>query len=188
MPRSREAYIQALKEEYIVIEEATRLLDEIKSVLPDIFWMALPLEQEMSDKEYRKEARAAVIRELLEYLETELKPPPRSRPHLITTKKNMTDEILIKLLQLQFNHNKKISEVMEHRIDLSSLSINTLDIVLDTLGIATWEEDAVSDENNPDPFGRQWCWGTYDEMISEGTEEEFRALLDVIRQEQKKQA
>jgi len=81
---------QLLKAEYIVIEEAARLLDEIKDILPESRDMALfnileAGEEELPEVKFRKKARIAIIRELLEYLETELNPPPRQRPRLVKT-------------------------------------------------------------------------------------------------------
>jgi hypothetical protein len=112
MPLSKGEYVKALRSEYIVAEEATRLLAEIEGVLPDAMHMALCKlfaadKDGMPDEEFRKKARAAVLRELLEYLQTELNPPPRPGPRLVSAKDDMTEEILIKLLRLHFDHNKK---------------------------------------------------------------------------------
>jgi hypothetical protein len=79
---------QLLKAEYIVIEESARLLDEIKSILPEsrdeaLFNVLEADGEDLPEGEFRKKARTAVIRELLEYLETELNPPPRQRPRLV---------------------------------------------------------------------------------------------------------
>lgn len=196
MPPSREDYVKALRSEYIVAEEAARLLREIADALPESRRMALcelfaADKEGLPDDEFRREARAAVIRELLEYLQTELYPPPRPRPRLVSAKDDMTDQTLIKLLRLHFEHNKKVSEVERRGIELGYFYVNVLDIVLDDLGVSGWEEvkeiDDSDDESAPEPFDRQWCWGTYEEMVNEGTEEEFRAFLAAVRQEQRKQ-
>jgi hypothetical protein len=164
MPQSRADYIKALKAEYIVAEEAARLLDEIISVLPEgrreaLYNLSPIKEKELPDKEFRKEARAAVIRELLEYLETELNSPPRPRPHIITAKESINDEILIKLLQLHFDHNKTVTTVEQHGLELGIFYINILSIVFDALGVPKWKEDEETSDSNyrkaPEPFDDQ---------------------------------
>lgn len=93
MPLLRESYIKALRSEYVVTEEAARLLAEIEGVLPDAMCMALCVlstsdKDGIPNEEFKKEARAAVIRELLEYLQTELNPlPPHPGPQLVPAKK-----------------------------------------------------------------------------------------------------
>lgn len=198
---SKEEYTKALRSEYIVAGEAARLLAEIEGVLPDAMRMALcelfaADKEGMPDEEFRKQARAAVMLELLEYLQTELNPPPRPGPRLVPAKDDMTEEILIKLLRLHFDHNKKVSEVEKHGLELGVFYVNVLDVVLDALGVPAWKE--VEEGTDPDagdsgggdahePFDRQWCWGAYEEMVNEGTEEEFRDFLEAVRKEQRKQ-
>lgn len=68
---------QTLKAEYIVIEEAARLLGKIKRILSESRRRALhnlcnTVNEDMPKKELIKEARSAIMRELLEYFETEL--------------------------------------------------------------------------------------------------------------------
>jgi len=202
MPLSKEEYVKALKSEYIVAGEAARLLAEIEGVLPDAMRMALcelfaTDKEGMPDEEFRKQARVAVMLELLEYLQTELNPPPRPSPRLIPAKDDMTEEILIKLLRLHFDHNKKVSEVEKHGLELGVFYVTILDVVLDALGVPGWKEiEEATDSDAYDsgsgdtrePFDRQWCWGTYEEMTNEGTEEEFSGFLEVVRKELRKQA
>lgn len=202
MPLSKEEYAKALRSEYIVAEEAARLLAEVEGVLPDAVRTALcelfaADKEGIPDEEFTREARAAVIRELLEYLQTELNPPPRPGLRSVPAKDDMTEEILIKLLRLHFDHNKKVSEVEKHGLELGLFRVNVLDVVLDALAVPGWKEveeatdsdaDKSGGEDAHEPFDRQWCWGTYEEMINEGTEEEFSGFLEAIRKEQRKQA
>jgi hypothetical protein len=150
----------------------------------------------LPDDELRGEARAAVIRELLEYLKTELKPLPRPQLKPVEPKRERGDEILISLLKLHFDHNATVRKVEDHGLELGPFYVNILDVVLDALGVPSWKEV----EEPPDPesftaggeydderFDRQWCWGTYELMINEGTEEEFAAFLTAVREKQREQ-
>jgi hypothetical protein len=202
-PRSKDDSAKTLRAEYAVIEEAARLLREITGVLPEGRDAALGKlfasgKEGLPDDELRKEARAAVIRELLEYLQTELKPPPRPRPKSAEPKKERGDEILISLLKLHFGHNTTVRKVEQHGLDLNPFYINVLDVVLDALGVPGWEEvketpepgsfamDGEHDDDD-DSFDRQWCWGTYEEMVEAGTEEEFVAFLTAVREKQREE-
>jgi hypothetical protein len=197
MPQSKDDSAKTLRAEYAVIEEAARLLREIKGVLPEGRDAALGKlfaagKEGLPDDELRKEARAAVIRELLEYLQTELKPPPRPRP--AEPKKERGDGILISLLKLHFGHNANVRKVEEHGLELGLFYVNILDVVLDAIGVPGWkkvegtpepESVAAGGGHDDEPFDRQWCWGTYEEMIEEGTEEEFMAFLTAVREKQR---
>lgn len=199
MPRSNDDSSKTLRAEYAVIEEAARLLREITGVLPEGRDAALGKlfdagKEGLPDDELRKVARAAVIRELLEYLHTELKPLPRPRPLPVEPKKERGDEILISLLKLHFGHNATVRKVEEHGLELGLFYVNILDVVLDALGVPGWkkveetpepESVAAGGGYDDEPFDRQWCWGTYEEMIVEGTEEEFVAFLTAVREKQR---
>lgn len=79
---------ERLKAEYIVIEEAARLVKEMESVLPEsrrhaLFVLSQNASKDLPEDEFRRAARAAMIRELLEFLETELNPPQRPPLRLI---------------------------------------------------------------------------------------------------------
>jgi hypothetical protein len=202
MPRSNDDSSKTLRAEYAVIEEAARLLRELTGVMPEARDAALGKlftagKEGLPDDELRKEARAAVIRELLEYLQTELKPLPRPRPKPVEPKKERGDEILISLLKLHFDHNTTVRKVEQHGLDLNPFYINVLDVVLDALGVPGWKEIKESTESesfstdgeydDDDSFDRQWCWSTYEEMVNEGTEEEFVAFLTVVREKQREE-
>lgn len=79
-----------LRAEYIIIEEAARILQDIKEVLPESQSIALShLSREggekkaEADKGFRHAARLALIKELIEFLDFELNPPTTPRPRLV---------------------------------------------------------------------------------------------------------
>lgn len=79
-----------LRAEYIIIEEASRILQDIRDVLPEsrstaLFNLTLndEIETTEADNDFRKAARTALLKELIEFLDLELNPPPRPRPRLV---------------------------------------------------------------------------------------------------------
>src|SRR5829696_3528619 len=84
----RQRHTRNLREQYIVIEEAARLLRDIIEVLPDCRVMArlyLPNEggEEPTVEDLRRAARAGVIEESLEFLDSKLNPAFRPRLQLV---------------------------------------------------------------------------------------------------------
>lgn len=72
----------------MVIEEAARVLHDIIEVLPEhriyaLFSLPAPDEEEPAVEELRSRARAAILGELLEFLDSKLNPEPRPRPRLV---------------------------------------------------------------------------------------------------------
>lgn len=90
---SRADYIKELRAEYIIVEEFAWILEYITEMLPtchrfvkfDLSYSGL-LDKGLSEDELRKEARATVLRELIDTLDFELNPPPRPRPRLVRVK------------------------------------------------------------------------------------------------------
>jgi hypothetical protein len=89
----RAEYIKDLKAEYIIVEEFARALENLTDILPASYrfvkfhlsYSGL-LDKGLSEEELRKEARAAVLTELIETLNFELNPPPRPRPRMVRVK------------------------------------------------------------------------------------------------------
>lgn len=82
--------MKLLKAEYIIIEEAARILQDISDVLQESRSTALShltlnneMEPKEADEDFRKSARAVLLKELIEFLNLELNPPPRPRPRLV---------------------------------------------------------------------------------------------------------
>lgn len=79
-----------LKIEYLLIDESNQLLADISAALPDGREQALIKtatkmnpKEELCEKNLRRMVRVAVIQELIEFLNNELHPTPRPRPHLV---------------------------------------------------------------------------------------------------------
>jgi hypothetical protein len=80
----RQRYTRNLRQQYVVIEEAARVLRDIIEVLPErrvyaLFSLPGPDEEEPAVEELRSRARAAILGELLEFLDSKLNPEPRPR-------------------------------------------------------------------------------------------------------------
>ena len=100
----------------------------------------------------------------------------------------MDEKILIKLLQLQFSHNRKLNEFMG-KMNLSYLEIDLLSLVLDSIGVpadnnlaqirkygyGTWYEQ-------PDTFTRDWHYREFQRAVVLGTPEECQSYLEAVRQ------
>lgn len=77
-----------LRQQYVVIEEAARVLRDIIEALPEfrvyaVFSLPTPDQEEPAVEELRSAARAAILGELLEFLDSKLNPEPRPRPRLV---------------------------------------------------------------------------------------------------------
>jgi hypothetical protein len=87
----------------------------------------------------------------------------------------MDDEILTRLLQIEFEHNSKIDK-HEEALNADYLYIDLLTLILDAIGMPV---DATElPEDHPDFFCRDyWLFG-FDESVKEGTYEECKAFLE----------
>lgn len=84
----RQNYARNLRRQYVVIEEAARVLREIIKALPECrfkahFYLPTQNAEEPPVEDLREAARAGVLGELLEFLDSELNPEPRPRPQLV---------------------------------------------------------------------------------------------------------
>lgn len=84
----RQRYTRNLRRQYVVIEEAARVLRDIIEMLPEcrgyaLFYLPNPDDDEPAVEELRKAARVGILGELLEFLDSELNPEPRPRPRLV---------------------------------------------------------------------------------------------------------
>lgn len=98
----------------------------------------------------------------------------------------MDETILIKLLQLQFEHNRKLRE-FAGKINLGYFEIDLLNLVLDAVGVPAdntlqqigkygygdWIEQ-------PDTFSRAWYYDAFNQQVTRGTYEECRDYLEKI--------
>ena len=99
----------------------------------------------------------------------------------------MDEQILIKLLQLHFEHSRKLHE-FSGKVNLNYLELDLLNMVLDAAvvpadntiaqirkyGYTGWLEQ-------PDTFSRGWYYDEFQNQVKHGTAEECRAyLMDVM--------
>jgi hypothetical protein len=83
----RQQYTRYLRQEYVVIEEAARVLLDIIEALPEcrvntLFCLRATAE-EPAVEDLRSVARAGILGELLEFLDSKLNPEPGPRPRLV---------------------------------------------------------------------------------------------------------
>ena len=98
----------------------------------------------------------------------------------------MDNEILIKLLQLQFEHNRKIEE-FAGKINLNYLEIDLLSVVLDALGVPA---DNTSEQiekygyydwlKRPDTCSRYLYYEEFKQQVMQGSYQECRAYLEAV--------
>ena len=98
----------------------------------------------------------------------------------------MNNEILIKLLQLQFEHNRKIEE-FAGKINLNYLEIDLLSVVLDALGVPadnTIEQIEKYGYHNwlkqPETCSRYLYYEEFKNRVKEGSDDECRAYLEAV--------
>jgi hypothetical protein len=99
----------------------------------------------------------------------------------------MDNEVLIKLLQLQFAHNRKIAG-FQGKIKLDYFEIDLLEVVLDAVGIPA---DNTIDQierygysewlTQPDIVSRSWYYEEFQRRVRLGSYEEGEAYLETIR-------
>lgn len=98
----------------------------------------------------------------------------------------MDKEILIKLLQLQFEHHHKVEE-FAGKINLNYLEIDLLSVVLDAAGVPAdntveqIEKYGYTDWlDQPDTFSRYGYYRVFEKQVVHGTYEECQAYLEAI--------
>jgi arylsulfatase A-like enzyme len=99
----------------------------------------------------------------------------------------MDQDILVKLLQLHFEHNRKI-EVFKGKINLEYFGIDLLSVVLDAVGVPadnTIEQiekyGHVDWLIQPDTFSRYGYYRVFEKHVVSGTYEEYRAYLEAVK-------
>lgn len=99
----------------------------------------------------------------------------------------MDKEILIKLLQIHFEHKRKIDE-FRGKINLAYLEVDLLNLVLDAVGIPadnTIEQiekyGYVGWLGQPDTFSRYGYYRVFEKQVVHGTAEECQAYLEAVR-------
>jgi hypothetical protein len=99
----------------------------------------------------------------------------------------MNTEMLIKLLQIHFEHKRKIDE-FKGKINLAYLEIDLLSLVLDAVGvpadnaITQIEKYGYSDWlNQPDTFSRYGYYLVFEKQVVHGTAEECQTYLEAVR-------
>jgi hypothetical protein len=98
----------------------------------------------------------------------------------------MNEEILIKLLQIQFEHERKLEE-FTGKINLNYFEIDLLGVVLDAVGVPadnSLEQIGKYGYGNwmdqPDTFSRLWYYEEFKRQVIHGTYEEYKTYLDMI--------
>lgn len=98
----------------------------------------------------------------------------------------MDEKTLIKLLQIQFEHERKLRE-FAGKINLNYFEIDLLSVVLDAVGVPAdntltqirkygyggWLEQ-------PDTFSREWFYDEFQHQVTHGTDEECQAYLEDV--------
>ena len=98
----------------------------------------------------------------------------------------MNETLLIKLLQLHYEHQRKIDE-FKGKLNLTYLEIDLLDLVLDAVGVpadnsveqigqygyGAWLEQS-------DTFSRVWHYNEFQQQVKHGTAQECGAYLENI--------
>jgi hypothetical protein len=98
----------------------------------------------------------------------------------------MNNEILIKLLQLQFEHDRKIEE-FANKINLSYLEIDLLSVVLDALGVPADNTIEQIEKygyydwlDQPGTRSRYSYYQEFKNRVKQGDAEECRAYLEAV--------
>lgn len=98
----------------------------------------------------------------------------------------MDEKSLIKLLQMQFEHERKLRE-FSGKLNLSYFEIDLLSVVLDAIGVPA---DNTLDQierygyagwiEQPDTVSRAWHYDEFHLQVKHGTYEECRDYLENI--------
>jgi hypothetical protein len=101
-------------------------------------------------------------------------------------KKKMNREILVRLLQLQFEYKRKV-EQFAGKINLDYLEIDLLSVVLDALGVPADNTIQQIEKygyggwlNQPDTFSRYDYYRVFEKQVVQGTYEECQAYFDAV--------
>jgi hypothetical protein len=99
----------------------------------------------------------------------------------------MNNEILIKLLQIHFEHKRKIDE-LKGKINLAYLEVDLLSLVLDAVGVPADNTIELIEKygyggwlNQPDIFSRYGYYRAFEKLIVNGTYEECQTYLEAVR-------
>jgi len=98
----------------------------------------------------------------------------------------MSEITLIKLLQIQFAHERKLRE-FAGKINLNYFAIDLLSVVLDAIGVPTDNTLAQIGKygyggwiEQPDIFSREGYYDEFHRQVTHGTAEECQAYLENI--------
>lgn len=98
----------------------------------------------------------------------------------------MNEMVLIKMLQLQYEHERKLRE-FAGKINLSYFEIDLLSLVLDAVGVPadnTLEQIGKYGYGDwierPDTSSRAWYYEEFQARVTSGSEAEVRAYLENI--------
>ena len=98
----------------------------------------------------------------------------------------MDEKTLTKLLQLHFEHQRKINE-FAGKMNLSYFEIDLLGLVLDAVGVPadnSLQQIGKYGYGNwldqPDTFSRYWHYREFEKRVKEGTEAECQSYLESI--------
>jgi hypothetical protein len=98
----------------------------------------------------------------------------------------MDEKTLIKLLQMQFEHQRKLAE-FAGKVNVSYFEIDLLNVVLDAVGIPA--DNSIEQigkygyggwADQPNTFSRAWHYDEFEHQVKQGTAEECRAYLESI--------
>ena len=98
----------------------------------------------------------------------------------------MDEKTLIKLLQIQFEHERKLRE-FAGKINLNYLEIDLLGVVLDAVGVPA---DNTLEQirkygyggwlEQPDTFSRAQYYDEFHQHVTQGTYEEYQGYLEQV--------
>ncbi|HXV43849.1 MAG TPA: hypothetical protein VEC96_12360 [Anaerolineae bacterium] len=98
----------------------------------------------------------------------------------------MDEKILIKLLHMQFEHERKLRE-FAGKINLNYFEIDLLDVVLDAVGVPPDNTLAQIGKygygdwvEQPDTFSRAWYYDEFKRQVKQGNQAEYKAYLEEI--------
>lgn len=86
----------------------------------------------------------------------------------------LSDDLIIRLVQAQHEHDKKLDLMEEIGIDLEVLRLDILTISLDSMGVPP--EDEFDDD-----LLRDWIFTLYNQIVREGSCEEIQEFLAQVR-------
>jgi hypothetical protein len=100
----------------------------------------------------------------------------------------MNEEMLVKLLQIQFEHERKLAE-FAGRMNLDYFEVDLLGVVLDAVGVPADNSLEQMGKygygqwlDRPETFSRLWYYEAFQRQVVQGTAEECRAYLEMVRE------